>query len=85
MHKGNLQYFYKMKGAVLFWGQIIETTVLFFVIPWIFLTLSIYPIINKLVFERMTSILWLYIPASPVLFIILVLLDWLGLKFFRHN
>ena len=70
---------------ILFWYEVIGTTVIFFILPWMFLTLSIYPIINKVIFERMTSMLWLYVPASPIIFLMLVVLDWLGMKFFRHN
>ena len=65
--------------------RIVKYSFLFFFLPWLLLTLSLYPLVSKGVYGEDRSILWLYVPASPLLFVLWVFMDWFGMKMFRHN
>lgn len=65
--------------------EIARYSFLFFFLPFILLTLSLYPVVLKAFFGQDLSILWLYIPASPLLLVLWAFMDWFGMKMFRHN
>lgn len=57
----------------------------FFFLPFLLLTFSLYPLIVKAFYKEDPSIIWLYIPAFPLLIVLWAFVDWFGMKMFRHN
>jgi hypothetical protein len=58
---------------------------LFFVVPWLALTLTLYPLLVKVARGTDPSFSWFLLPLSPTLLLLWTFLSWLGMKFFRHN